>query len=268
MAIEKINKYLPDQDLANLAENVDDNRLGLDLSEIEVSFATSPATVTIKLGSIIEVNGNWYKITSADYVFQMANATHNYITLTDNPAVAFSSAAAKGTFTAAKQGYYQTGNLIRTCKWFIDQTNEVYAIDQDNETGHGQNQTQINSFAYTLTNAVSVATFQQVGSTGGTGTYNYDTNRILIKKPVSLLIQNVSSATNGFAVVSLEYNSAYYISIGLARVPKNLTQHISLNPGVYAVGVASDGGTTTVDLFLIGVYGNAELDTSDVFEIL
>jgi hypothetical protein len=124
MAITKRNLYLPDRNLANLTVNVDDNRLGLDTSEISVDFTTSPATVTVKQGSIIEVNGNSYSITGTDYVFQMANASHNYITFTDDPAVGFSSAANVGNFNAQKQGFYQTGNLIRTLGYYIAQTDK------------------------------------------------------------------------------------------------------------------------------------------------
>jgi hypothetical protein len=134
MAITKRNLYLPSQNLSNLSINVDDNRLGNDQTEIAVNFGTTPATVTIKQGSVIEVNGNSYVIDTADEVFQMSNATDNYITFTDNPSAAFGSASSKGTFEAQKQGFYQTGNLIRTLRWYIDQDNEAFwAIDLKNQ---------------------------------------------------------------------------------------------------------------------------------------
>jgi len=128
MGVTQRNLYLPGQNLSNLAVNVDDNRLGNDQTDITVNFGTTPATVTVKVGSIIEVNGNSYVIDTSDYVFQMSNATDNYITFTDNPSVAFSSASTKGTFDAQKQGYYQAGNTTRTLKWYIDQAAETYKI--------------------------------------------------------------------------------------------------------------------------------------------
>lgn len=123
MSIIKVNTYLADRNITNMAVNVDYNRLGEDKTQISVNYGTTPATVTIKNGSIIECNGNRYLI-NADYSFQMANAAHNYLTFTDNPAIAFSSAAAIGTFDAEKQGYYQADNLTRTLKFYIDQSGE------------------------------------------------------------------------------------------------------------------------------------------------
>jgi hypothetical protein len=104
MSIVKRNNYLTDRNLTDLAYNVDYNRLGEDKIQISVSFAGSPATVTIHKGSVWECNGNRYIVESADYTFQMDGAGHNYITFTDNPAVDFGSAAAIGTFSAEKQG--------------------------------------------------------------------------------------------------------------------------------------------------------------------
>ena len=126
MIVQK-NLYLPGQDLTNLAQNVDYNRYQDFKGTITVNFGTVPATVTVKVGTILEVNGNLYAIETADYVFQMDNATHNYLTFTDNPAVDFGSAAAIGTYTAAKQGYYQAGNLIRTLPFYIDQVKKEYS---------------------------------------------------------------------------------------------------------------------------------------------
>jgi hypothetical protein len=126
MAIIQKNLYLPGQNLTNLAQNVDYNRYQDFKGTITVNFGTVPATVTVKVGTILEVNGNLYAIETADYVFQMDNATHKYLTFTDNPAVDFGSAAAIGTYSAAKQGYYQAGNLIRTLPFYIDQTNASY----------------------------------------------------------------------------------------------------------------------------------------------
>ena len=135
MIVQK-NLYLPGQDLTNLAQNVDYNRYQDFKGNITVNFGTVPATVTVKVGTILEVNGNLYAIETADYVFSMDNATHNYLTFTDNPGIDFGSAAAIGTYTAAKQGYYQAGNLIRTLPFYIDQTNsEVSRLMDEPLTG-------------------------------------------------------------------------------------------------------------------------------------
>ncbi len=120
MSILKVNTYLTDRNITNMALNVDYDRLGEDKIDISINNATTPATITIKNGSIIECNGNRYLI-DADYSFQMSNANHNYLTFTDNPAIAFSSVATIGIFDVEKQGYYQIGNLIRTLKYYIDQ---------------------------------------------------------------------------------------------------------------------------------------------------
>jgi hypothetical protein len=133
MAIEKYNVYMPAQNLTNLSLNVDINRIGIDKINIDVNYGTSPATVSIKEGSIIEVNVNLYVINGSDYTFQMANATHNYITFTDNPSPTFGSAAAVGTYSNDKKAYYQADNVTRTLGWFIDQSiseHFIYLIRQ------------------------------------------------------------------------------------------------------------------------------------------
>jgi hypothetical protein len=119
------NVYSPGQNLNNLSINVDDNRVENDQSYITVNFTTSPATVTVLTGSKFEVNGNNYVVT-VDEVFQMSNATHNYITF---DGTTYGSAATSGIFTPAKQGHYQAGNLIRTLRWYIEQVSEMFYID-------------------------------------------------------------------------------------------------------------------------------------------
>lgn len=126
MAVEKTNIYFPERNLTNLGLNIDYNRVADDRSAIEINTGTSPATIIIKQGSIIEVNGNRYIITDSDYSFQMDNASHRYITFTDNPNPLFSSASILGTFIPEKQGFYQADNVTRTLKYFIDQTNGNY----------------------------------------------------------------------------------------------------------------------------------------------
>ncbi len=125
MAITKINNYITGSgnNLTNLCQNVDYLRLQEDKIQITVSYAGSPATVTIKKGSMIEINGNLYLIT-ADYSFAMANATHNYLTFTDSPTPTFSSAVIKGTYSSLKMGYYQADNITKTLKFYVDQAGQ------------------------------------------------------------------------------------------------------------------------------------------------
>lgn len=126
------NLYTPGQNLNNQAENIDLNRVADDKSFITVNFGTSPATVTIKVGSLIEVNGNQYAAETSDIVFQMSNASHNYITYNGTT---YASSASIGTFDSLKAGYY-TGTA-RTLKWYIDQTNGIYYQDNRIYNGRG-----------------------------------------------------------------------------------------------------------------------------------
>jgi hypothetical protein len=130
MAITQINTYMPAKNLANITVNEDYDRLGDDRAFVTVNPGTVPATITVLSGSIIECNGNTYYL-DADESFQMANAAHEYITFTDNPAPAFSSQAGAGTFDAIKQGYY-TGNA-RVLRFFIDQGGTTGILLLDNK---------------------------------------------------------------------------------------------------------------------------------------
>lgn len=120
MSIDKYNNYIPSQDVVNLSNNVPLDIRGKDKTSISVNFGTSPATVTILKGSLIEHNDDFYLV-NADYFFQMLNVNHNYLIFNGS---SFSSAATIGTFDALKQGYYNGND--RTLKYFIDQTHEGY----------------------------------------------------------------------------------------------------------------------------------------------
>lgn len=136
MAIVQRNLYLPGRDLTNLAQNVDLNRIGMDLTDISIAFG-APSVVTVAAGSMIECNGNIYVLTT-DETFNMGGG-HNYITFTDNPAPAFASAAAQGTYSALKGGFYQADNVTRTLKWFIDQTGEGFNLNLNILVGQNYN---------------------------------------------------------------------------------------------------------------------------------
>jgi hypothetical protein len=124
--MEQLNLYLPNRDLDNLANNVDYNRLAYDGIEIDVDFGVSPAKITIKKGSLIEVNGNLYTATT-DEDFTMSLASHNYIVF---DGISWSSASGKGTYSPEKQGFYQSDNISKTSKWFIVDGNNTFYIDK------------------------------------------------------------------------------------------------------------------------------------------
>jgi len=137
MAIVKYNNYMPEKDVEDLIDNVDVNFLGDDKTEISVNYGVSPAQVTISEGSIIEVNGNRYRIEDADYTFAMANAGHNYITFDDTITPTFSSSATIGTFDPVKQGYYS--GTTRILRYYIDQSGET-ALDLLENSRKGWNE--------------------------------------------------------------------------------------------------------------------------------
>jgi hypothetical protein len=124
MSIDQLNLYIPGQNLSNMGSNIDYNRFQSAKIQISVNFGTTPATVSVLIGSLIEVNGNLYTISSSNETFQMSNASDNYITFTDSPSTSFDSASTIGTYSAPKQGYYQTGNIERTLPFYIDQSGE------------------------------------------------------------------------------------------------------------------------------------------------
>lgn len=134
MSVEKKNVYIPGQNITNLGNNVDYNRVADDKTSITVNFTGSPASVTIKAGSLIESNGNLYRV-NADVTFTMGSVNDTYILFDDTTPIAapnwgFSSSTSRGTFDPAKQGFYSgIGNTIKTLKWYIDQTSETVGLD-------------------------------------------------------------------------------------------------------------------------------------------
>lgn len=120
MAIVKYNNYIAPHDVVNLSNNVPIDIIGKDQSSISVNFGTAPATVTIKKGSLIEHDNDYYYI-SDDESFQMANAGHEYIGFNGS---SFSSLANIGTYDYDKIGFYN-GNY-RVLKYFIHQADGWY----------------------------------------------------------------------------------------------------------------------------------------------
>lgn len=120
--ITKLNNYIPGQDVPDITDNIDIDRLGIDKTMITVNYGVSPAQVTILKGALIEANGDTY-LETTDNTFAMANASHNYLTFNGT---SYSSAASIGTFDITKQGYYS--GSARTLKYYIDQANSTHNI--------------------------------------------------------------------------------------------------------------------------------------------
>jgi len=131
MAIVKVNNYGTENNLTNVALNVDYDRLQEDKTDISINYGTSPATVTVNVGSIIEVNGNRYVVQTSSESFQMDNVAHDYLTVTDDGGtdsdpLTFGSASTIGMYDSAKQGYYQSDNVTKTLKFYVDQSGETF----------------------------------------------------------------------------------------------------------------------------------------------
>jgi hypothetical protein len=254
---------------------MDLSRLGVDKTNITVNYATVPATVTIKEGSIIEVNGNLYTIEGADYSFQMANATHNYITFTDNPAVAFSSAAARGTYQDDKHGFYQVGNLVRTLQWYIDQTNSLSYIDFSIQSSQGSS-ISINDDMEIYSEILSVRSYAADDDAGlsivntsiNNAEYNYN---FLVKRPVTLwqFIEDSGLGHDGRLMLISRFNSITYTiyDSGVITTSEINKIHI-LNPGYYrAYYRAYLAENRVIKLSLCGVFGkNSMTNLDDIIE--
>lgn len=120
MAIVKYNNYIAPHDVVNLSNNVPYDIIGKDQSSISVNFSVSPAEVTIKKGSLIEHNNDYYLIDS-DETFTMSNAGHEYIGFNGS---SFSSIANIGSYDYDKIGFYN-GNY-RVLKYYIHQADGWY----------------------------------------------------------------------------------------------------------------------------------------------
>lgn len=143
MAINQLNLFdsVTERNLSNMSVNVDYNRLAKYMTEVEPDFTSSPAVMTVKVGSFIEVNGNLYVVQTSDEEFTMDNSLHNYLTVTDdggtvaNP-LTFGSSSTIGTFDAKKQGYYQADGVTKTMKYYVDQPGETLLNLLDVQNGN------------------------------------------------------------------------------------------------------------------------------------
>lgn len=124
MSIKNIGTFKTDKDLTLMGLNVDYERLGDQDFKFSVNYTTTPATVTVKDGSIWECNGNRYQA-DGDYTFQLDNANDTYIEFTDNGLTSFSSGTNRGTYSIEKNGYYTNNNKTRVLDVYIDQDGET-----------------------------------------------------------------------------------------------------------------------------------------------
>jgi len=111
MSVVKVNTYEigVNNDLTNVVQNVDANRLGTDLSHI----VWSGSAFVVKTGSIVEANGSLY-VVQAD--IGIGNST-GFLTF-NSATLAFSivDTSRTGKYDAGKSGYYNSAT-VRILKW-------------------------------------------------------------------------------------------------------------------------------------------------------
>jgi hypothetical protein len=270
MAITQKNLYSTTQNLSNLTVNVDANRLGDDRTNISVNFGTTPATVSIKQGSWIEANGNIYVVDSADYSFQMNSSSDNYIYFNEaaGPPPTFTSGTVKGTYDNAKAGTYQANNTSRTIRWYVDQTEETYNLDDSLQSYNiGGLKTEQNSYK-----VVSASTGLTLVNHNYSGIANPATTtfEFLVKKPITLVFDYTTSASIAITL-DIEFNSTWvnvYTSGTLTAASGTLFLSY-MTPGNHRVVssyIAPGGGdSATFNLYMIGVYGQTNFDAASVY---
>lgn len=277
----------PAQNITNMANNVEWNSLGLDQTIIEVDFTGSPAQVTVKQGSWIELNGNRYLV-EVDEVFTMNSASDNYITFNET-GTTWASTTTKGTYNDSKAGVYQADNVTRTIRWYVDQTEETYNLDDSLQSYNiGDLKTEVNSYAMDGTASKGV---QLYTATGISASHNSDA--FYLYKPTTLVVYTDADMrqrypTGAGAVtmpywqlyIDVEYNGGWnaFMDIGVSgytdtvngNSTRTLTDYlVPLNPGRYRVSLIKNPGGTSgpydLDVYLIGVYGQTNLDAGSVY---
>jgi hypothetical protein len=267
MAITQLNSYLPGQNLTNLAENVDYNRVGDDKTDITINHTTNPWTFTIKVGSLIEKDGNIYTVDTSDYTLQATDNTHNYIVFTGS---AFASSANRGTYDPAKGGFYDSGN--RVLKYYIDTDNDLEYTLSANDSRTEDVKT---------SNLIIDGDTSSIGKidTENLNSYNIPTTEIYIlnetvsntnyadftiKKPVSIYAKSGTTTS-----LKQKIHDSTRVNCASGNDDSQFLRDgdtFSLNPGNYSVFNGS-GSDKLVQLTLIGVYGQVDptVDESDIF---
>jgi hypothetical protein len=111
MSVVKVNTYETgvNNDITNVVENVDANRLGTDLSHV----VWSGSAFVVKSGSIVEANGSLYVVQTD---IGLGNST-GFLTF-DSSTLAFAivDTSRTGKYDAGKSGYYNSAT-VRILKW-------------------------------------------------------------------------------------------------------------------------------------------------------
>jgi hypothetical protein len=127
MAIVKKNTYVPgsNNDLTNVALNIDLQRLGTDLTHV----VYSGGNFLIKVGSLVECNGSLYAVEGADISIAPASG----VLIFDSSTLLFSISASAFAYDATKSGEYITGSPTkRVCKWVLGASGSVNIRDYNN----------------------------------------------------------------------------------------------------------------------------------------
>jgi hypothetical protein len=128
MAIEKKNTYVPgsNQDLTNAVANIDINRTGEDLVSVEYSAPN----FLIKVGSLIEANGNMYAVTTAD---ESITAADGNLIFNESTGFAINNVDTP-VYDPAKGGYYVNGTE-RVTKFRLNSDGTFYEKNATSKPG-------------------------------------------------------------------------------------------------------------------------------------
>lgn len=259
MAITQLNQYSTSQNIANLANNVDYNRIGEDLTYITVNFTTN--VVSIKVGSMIEANGNLYVVQTADYTIGSATGVQ-YIHFSGT---AFTLSTDKGVYDEAKGGYYDTATgLKRVLKWVVDSTNEDVLSNYN-----------INAYTYDTT-GISTGFYSET-ITNPTAANPYKTINFKLKKFVSIEIKityGSGSSVGGWQLFFKSKDGTYGTLINGSNhsgtIASDNIRLINLAPGEYKIEVdtVTATGSSTMDVFIYSIYefANGSISNTDIIE--
>lgn len=128
MPVTKTNDYdiATNADLGNVLNNVDLNRIGADLTALELDGGT----VKVSVGSLIESQGNLYKVDTAA-VTPTGTAQAGAYLFFDDSVPGFVWSTTPGTYDPARGGIYDASNR-RRCQWILLSDSTFYQIDEKN----------------------------------------------------------------------------------------------------------------------------------------
>lgn len=130
MAITKKNTYVigSNNDLSNALLNVDLNRIGTDLTQLELD--TVPK---VSIGSVIEAEGSIYVVDTAA-VTPSGTAEDGAYLFFDPSGPSFAWSTTPGTYDAERGGIYD-GSDRRQCGWVLASPTTFYAIGSSTMKG-------------------------------------------------------------------------------------------------------------------------------------